>query len=178
MCPRCEMFCPTTFLVQMNYLFYSCRSDTKDLREDVNENQQSPYSQCNYTAHLHLFPICLISLQSAKLHCVCVNLCLSCFVGPVGGWFIPGTGSLCPPVSPHSQFGNPISLSQTYGCERYSTLRNHRSAPYNSPYAPRTNSPSECPPPLFTSKHYTTSSQAIYKKLKQMLLSIEWFAFQ
>uniref|UniRef100_A0A7N6A6V3 T-box transcription factor T n=1 Tax=Anabas testudineus TaxID=64144 RepID=A0A7N6A6V3_ANATE len=78
------------------------RSDTKDLREDVNENQQSPYSQC--------------------------------------GWFIPGTGSLCPPVSPHSQFGNPISLSQTYGCERYSTLRNHRSAPYNSPYAPRTNS--------------------------------------
>ncbi|XP_026211751.1 T-box transcription factor T isoform X1 [Anabas testudineus] len=83
------------------------RSDTKDLREDVNENQQSPYSQC--------------------------------------GWFIPGTGSLCPPVSPHSQFGNPISLSQTYGCERYSTLRNHRSAPYNSPYAPRTNSPTSYP---------------------------------
>uniref|UniRef100_A0A3Q1IV21 T-box transcription factor T n=1 Tax=Anabas testudineus TaxID=64144 RepID=A0A3Q1IV21_ANATE len=90
-------------------------------------------------------PFAKAFLDSAKLHCVCVNLCLSCFVGPVGGWFIPGTGSLCPPVSPHSQFGNPISLSQTYGCERYSTLRNHRSAPYNSPYAPRTNSPTSYP---------------------------------
>ncbi|XP_029962096.1 T-box transcription factor T [Salarias fasciatus] len=79
------------------------RSDNKDLREDVNENQ-SGYSQ-------------------------------------LGSWFIPGTGSLCPPASPHSQFGSPISLSPSHGCERYSTLRNHRSAPYTSPYAHRTNSP-------------------------------------
>lgn len=106
-----------------------------------------------------------------------VPSCLSSSVEPVGGWFIPGTGSLCPPVSPHSQFGSPISLSQSHGCERYSTLRNHRSAPYSSPYAPRTSSPSECPPPLFTSKNYTTSSQAINKKVKQMLLSAECFAF-
>uniref|UniRef100_A0A8C9WU59 T-box transcription factor T n=1 Tax=Sander lucioperca TaxID=283035 RepID=A0A8C9WU59_SANLU len=82
------------------------RSDHKDIREDINESQQSTYS--------HL-----------------------------GGWFIPGTGSLCPPASPHSQFGSPISLSPSHGCERYSTLRNHRSAPYTSPYAHRTNSPSE-----------------------------------
>ncbi|KAK5882237.1 T-box transcription factor T isoform X1 [Gymnodraco acuticeps] len=60
---------------------------------------------------------------------------------PLGGWYIPGTSSLCPPVSPHSQFGGPISLSPSHGCERYSTLRNHRSAPYSSPYAHRTNSP-------------------------------------
>uniref|UniRef100_UPI0037E7406D T-box transcription factor T n=1 Tax=Semicossyphus pulcher TaxID=241346 RepID=UPI0037E7406D len=80
------------------------RSDTKDMREDVNENQNSSYSQ-------------------------------------LGGWFIPGTGSLCPPASPHSQFGSPISLSPSHGCERYSTLRNHRSAPYTSPYTHRTNSP-------------------------------------
>uniref|UniRef100_A0A8C9WQY8 T-box transcription factor T n=1 Tax=Sander lucioperca TaxID=283035 RepID=A0A8C9WQY8_SANLU len=80
------------------------RSDHKDIREDINESQQSTYS--------HL-----------------------------GGWFIPGTGSLCPPASPHSQFGSPISLSPSHGCERYSTLRNHRSAPYTSPYAHRTNSP-------------------------------------
>ncbi|XP_070772235.1 T-box transcription factor T [Enoplosus armatus] len=59
----------------------------------------------------------------------------------LGGWFIPGTGSLCPPASPHSQFGSPISLSPSHGCERYSTLRNHRSAPYTSPYGHRTNSP-------------------------------------
>ncbi|XP_039995570.1 T-box transcription factor T [Xiphias gladius] len=59
----------------------------------------------------------------------------------LGGWFIPGTGSLCPPASPHSQFGNPISLSPSHGCERYSTLRSPRSAPYTSPYAHRTNSP-------------------------------------
>uniref|UniRef100_A0A3B4TP31 T-box transcription factor T n=1 Tax=Seriola dumerili TaxID=41447 RepID=A0A3B4TP31_SERDU len=49
--------------------------------------------------------------------------------------------SLCPPASPHSQFGSPITLSSSHGCERYSTLRNHRSAPYTSPYAHRTNSP-------------------------------------
>uniref|UniRef100_A0A3Q3W6Y9 T-box transcription factor T n=1 Tax=Mola mola TaxID=94237 RepID=A0A3Q3W6Y9_MOLML len=59
----------------------------------------------------------------------------------LGGWFIPGTGSLCPPSSPHSQFGSPLSLSPSHGCERYSTLRSHRSAPYTSPYAHRTNSP-------------------------------------
>ncbi|XP_051233343.1 T-box transcription factor T isoform X1 [Dicentrarchus labrax] len=59
----------------------------------------------------------------------------------LGGWFIPGTGPLCPPASPHSQFGSPISLSPSHGCERYSTLRNHRSAPYANPYGHRTNSP-------------------------------------
>lgn len=79
--------------------------------------------------------------------------CLFSSVEPVGGWFIPSTGSLCPPASPHSQFGSPISLSPSHGCERYSTLRNHRSAPYTSPYAHRTNSPSECPPPTFTFMH-------------------------
>lgn len=103
---------------------------------------------------------------------------------PVGGWFIPATGSLCPPSSPHSQFGSPLSVSPSHGCERYSTLRNHRSAPYTSPYAHRTSPPSEClpppPPPLFnhhTSRNYTTSSAAINKKLKQMLAREECFAF-
>nr|XP_015218241.1 PREDICTED: brachyury protein isoform X2 [Lepisosteus oculatus] len=57
------------------------------------------------------------------------------------GWFIPGTGSLCPPANPHPQFGNPLTLSSPHGCDRYSTLRNHRSAPYPSPYAHRNNSP-------------------------------------
>ncbi|XP_041645904.1 T-box transcription factor T [Cheilinus undulatus] len=79
------------------------RSDSKDMREDTNENQQSTYSQC--------------------------------------GWFLPGSGSLCPPASPHSQFGSPLSLSPPHGCERYSSLRNHRSAPYTSPYTHRTTSP-------------------------------------
>ncbi|XP_054606155.2 T-box transcription factor T [Nothobranchius furzeri] len=59
----------------------------------------------------------------------------------LGSWFLSGTGSICPPASPHSQFGNPISLSPSHGCERYSALRNHRSAPYTSPYTHRTTSP-------------------------------------
>ncbi|XP_028324547.1 T-box transcription factor T [Gouania willdenowi] len=59
----------------------------------------------------------------------------------LGSWFIPGTGSICPPANTHNQFGNPISLSPSQGCERYSSLRSHRSAPYTSPYAHRTNSP-------------------------------------
>ncbi|KAM9559281.1 LOW QUALITY PROTEIN: T-box transcription factor T [Salvelinus alpinus] len=53
------------------------------------------------------------------------------------GWFIPGPSS-----SPHTQFGSPLSLSSSHGCDRYSTLRNHRSAPYSTPYTSRTSPPS------------------------------------
>ncbi|KAM3851206.1 T-box transcription factor T [Vipera latastei] len=59
----------------------------------------------------------------------------------LGGWLIPGTGTLCPPASPHSQFGTSLSLSPAHSCERYSSLRNHRPAPYPNPYTHRTNSP-------------------------------------
>ncbi|CAB1338665.1 unnamed protein product [Coregonus sp. 'balchen'] len=54
----------------------------------------------------------------------------------LSGWFIPG-----PPSSPHTQFGSTLSLSSSHGCDHYSTLRNHRSAPYSSPYTHRTTSP-------------------------------------
>ncbi|XP_061692998.1 T-box transcription factor T isoform X2 [Syngnathoides biaculeatus] len=58
----------------------------------------------------------------------------------LGGWFLPGSGSLCP--SPHSQFGTPVALPPSHGCERYTTLRTHRSVPYTtSSYNHRTNSP-------------------------------------
>lgn len=60
-----------------------------------------------------------------------------------GGWLIPGTSSLCPPATPHPQFGGPLSLPSTHGCERYPALRNHRPTPYPSPYAHRNNSPSK-----------------------------------
>ncbi|XP_041036896.1 T-box transcription factor T isoform X1 [Carcharodon carcharias] len=63
----------------------------------------------------------------------------------LGSWFLPGTGTLCPPSNPHAQFGGPLSLSTPHGCERYSTLRNHRSAPYPSPYTHRNNSPTGYP---------------------------------
>ncbi|XP_003227212.2 T-box transcription factor T isoform X1 [Anolis carolinensis] len=59
----------------------------------------------------------------------------------LGGWLIPGTGTLCPPTNPHSQFGAPLSLPSAHSCERYSSLRNHRSAPYPNPYTHRTSSP-------------------------------------
>uniref|UniRef100_A0A671Q1F8 T-box transcription factor T n=1 Tax=Sinocyclocheilus anshuiensis TaxID=1608454 RepID=A0A671Q1F8_9TELE len=59
----------------------------------------------------------------------------------VSSWFLPATGSLCPSANPHAQFGSPLSLSSSHGCERYSTLRNHRSTPYPSPYSHRTTSP-------------------------------------
>ncbi|ROI15185.1 Brachyury protein [Anabarilius grahami] len=59
----------------------------------------------------------------------------------LSSWFLPATGSLCPSANPHAQFGSPLSLSSAHGCERYSTLRSHRSTPYPSPYAHRTASP-------------------------------------
>ncbi|KAG7262915.1 hypothetical protein CRUP_025749 [Coryphaenoides rupestris] len=91
------------------------RSDHKDIIEDCHENQQSTYSQ-------------------------------------LSGWFIPGTGPLCPATNnhAHNQFGGPLTLSSssssssssTHGCERYTTMRNHRSTPYSSPlhYTHRTGS--------------------------------------
>lgn len=114
--------------------------------EDVNENQQSSYSQCEC-----VMDRCGLLFQSpqhpfSKHHEQLFQLFLSP-LDPVSGWFIPGTGSLYPPANPHSQFGSPLSLSSSHGCERYSTLRNHRSTPYStSPYSHRTGSPSECPP--------------------------------
>lgn len=60
-----------------------------------------------------------------------------------GGWLIPGTSALCPPATPHPQFGGPLSLPSTHGCERYPALRNHRPSPYPSPYAHRNSSPSK-----------------------------------
>ncbi|XP_043927473.1 T-box transcription factor T [Protopterus annectens] len=61
----------------------------------------------------------------------------------LGGWFIPGTGSLCPSSNPHTQFGSALTLSSSHGCERFSSLRNHRSAPYPSLYTHRNSSPTE-----------------------------------
>ncbi|XP_066104407.1 T-box transcription factor T isoform X2 [Saccopteryx bilineata] len=57
------------------------------------------------------------------------------------GWLIPGPSTLCPPATPHPQFGGPLSLPTAHGCERYPVLRNHRPAPYPSPYAHRNSSP-------------------------------------
>ncbi|XP_053317365.1 T-box transcription factor T [Spea bombifrons] len=56
----------------------------------------------------------------------------------LGSWMIPSTGTLCSPSNPHSQL---VSLSSTHNCDRYSPLRNHRSAPYPNPYSHRNNSP-------------------------------------
>ncbi|KAJ1152630.1 hypothetical protein NDU88_005405 [Pleurodeles waltl] len=59
----------------------------------------------------------------------------------LGGWLIPGPGPLCHSGNSHPQFGAPLSLSSSHGCERYPSLRNHRSSPYPSPYSHRNNSP-------------------------------------
>ncbi|XP_049641150.1 T-box transcription factor T-like isoform X2 [Suncus etruscus] len=57
-------------------------------------------------------------------------------------WLLPGTSSLCPPATPHPQFGGTLPLPPAHSCERYPALRTHRPAPYPSPYAAhRNNSP-------------------------------------
>lgn len=111
------------YLSISSYTFFF-RKDIKDLREDTRENQQTSYAHCTY-----LFSI----LSDLKSQMIRGHLILS---GPVGPWFVP-------PSTPQSQFGSPLSLPPSPGCERYSTLRDHRSAPYTSTYAHRTNSPSQ-----------------------------------
>nr|XP_009942429.1 PREDICTED: brachyury protein [Opisthocomus hoazin] len=59
----------------------------------------------------------------------------------LGGWLIPGSGALCPPASPHPQFGAPLSLSPAHGCERFFSLRKHRPGPYPRPFGHRLGSP-------------------------------------
>ncbi|KAM4692769.1 T-box transcription factor T-like [Discoglossus pictus] len=80
----------------------------------------------------------------------------------LSSWLIPGT-SLCSPANHHSQFGAPITLPSSHGCERYTTLRNHRSSPYPSPYTHRNNSPpsytensSACLPMFQSNDHWSS----------------------
>lgn len=138
-------------MANISWIISSLRNDSKDIREDMSESQQSTYSQCKYITLLIIHLLSCFVIYSAQFHPV--SPCFSSSAMPVGGWFVPGAGSLCPPTSPHSQFGSPLSVSPSHGCERYSTLRNHRSAPYTSPYAHRTNSPSEYPSLSFLSSY-------------------------
>lgn len=123
------------------------RKDIKDIKEDTGENLQSSYSHCKYLlkySDQNMLPE-VIYYKTSSNH-------VFLYSGLVGSWFIP-------PSTPHTQFGTPLSLSPSPGCERYSTVRNHRSAPYTSPYAHRTNSPSECyllPPHVQELHHFSS----------------------
>uniref|UniRef100_A0A674CSL7 T-box transcription factor Ta n=1 Tax=Salmo trutta TaxID=8032 RepID=A0A674CSL7_SALTR len=57
----------------------------------------------------------------------------------VGGWFLPGNGPMCSSSSPPPFSGAPGHSSGSY-CERYSSLRGHRAAPYPSHYPHRSSS--------------------------------------
>ncbi|XP_075194332.1 T-box transcription factor T isoform X1 [Anomaloglossus baeobatrachus] len=59
----------------------------------------------------------------------------------IGSWLFPSSGTLCSPANLHSQFGGSIALSSPHGCDRYSSLRNHRTGPYTNPYSQRNISP-------------------------------------
>ncbi|XP_062385397.1 T-box transcription factor T-A isoform X2 [Sardina pilchardus] len=54
----------------------------------------------------------------------------------LGGWFLPSNGPICPNSSPPQFPGTPAHSSGSY-CERYSSLRSHRAAPYPSHYPHR-----------------------------------------
>lgn len=62
----------------------------------------------------------------------------------VGGWFLPGQTPICPSSSP-PQFSGTAGHSSGSYCERYSSLRSHRAAPYPSHYSHRTSSTSKSP---------------------------------
>lgn len=65
-----------------------------------------------------------------------------CFVPPVGGWFLPGQAPICPSSSPPQFTGTAAHSSSSY-CERYSSLRNHRAAPYPGHYPHRSSGTSK-----------------------------------
>ncbi|XP_005806241.1 brachyury protein homolog A [Xiphophorus maculatus] len=57
----------------------------------------------------------------------------------LGGWFLPGQSPICPNNSP-PQFSSTASHPSGSYCERYSSLRSHRAAPYPSHYPHRSSS--------------------------------------
>ncbi|XP_028820336.1 T-box transcription factor T-A [Denticeps clupeoides] len=59
----------------------------------------------------------------------------------LGGWFLPSNGPICPSSSPPQFTGGPGHSSGSY-CERYSSLRGHRAAPYPGHYPHRTSTTS------------------------------------
>ncbi|XP_012694203.1 T-box transcription factor T-A-like [Clupea harengus] len=54
----------------------------------------------------------------------------------IGGWFLPNSNPMCPSTSP-SQFSGGHGLSSGSYCERYSSLRGHRTSPYPTHYPHR-----------------------------------------
>uniref|UniRef100_A0A673JZI2 T-box transcription factor Ta n=1 Tax=Sinocyclocheilus rhinocerous TaxID=307959 RepID=A0A673JZI2_9TELE len=60
----------------------------------------------------------------------------------LGGWFLPSNGPMGPSSSPPQFNGAPVHSSGSY-CERYSSLRNHRAAPYPSHYPHRSTTSSK-----------------------------------
>lgn len=71
-----------------------------------------------------------------------MTYCGVCLIPTVGGWFLPGQSPICPSSSPPQFTGAAAHSSGSY-CERYSSLRNHRAAPYPSHYPHRTPSTSK-----------------------------------
>lgn len=69
---------------------------------------------------------------------------LGSFISTVGGWFLPGQSPICPSSSP-PQFSGTAGHSSGSYCDRYSSLRSHRAAPYPSHYPHRSSSTSKDP---------------------------------
>ncbi len=88
-------------------------------------------------------------LQKKITHCFMysVKCCLTefcLFISTVGGWFLPGQSPIYPSSSP-PQFSSSTGHSSGSYCERYSSLRSHRAAPYPSHYPHRSSSTSKSP---------------------------------
>lgn len=138
------------------------RKDIKDIKEDTGENHQSSYSHCKY------FQSKIFDLKWYIIRCC--QIVFSCILGSQ----VLGL-SLLPPLTP--------SLGLPFRCHRH--LDVNVTPPWGTTALPRT--PAHIPIApihpvsvilyLHMSRDYTTSSVAINKKVKQMLLRVEWFAF-
>ncbi|XP_066530905.1 T-box transcription factor T-A isoform X2 [Hoplias malabaricus] len=56
----------------------------------------------------------------------------------LSGWFLPSTGAMCQ-SSGSAQFSGSSAHSTSSYCDRFSTLRNHRTTPYSTHYTHRPN---------------------------------------
>lgn len=122
-------------LVQKYLMFaFDCRSDHKEVPDHSADSQQSGYSQREATS---LGPSSFMCIGSPEYD---LNPAFS--PSTVGGWFLPGQSPICPSSSP-PQFSSTGGHSSGSYCERYSSLRNHRAAPYPSHYPHRTSSTSK-----------------------------------
>lgn len=139
--PICDVF--NRLIARHLMLFLIAGVTTK--KSPITTQKASSRATLN-VSFLQTFSLLLWSqcMHKVSCHVTCCKTSFSFSDSTVGGWFLPGQTPICPSSSP-PQFSGTAGHSSGSYCERYSSLRSHRAAPYPSHYSHRASSTSKSP---------------------------------